>query len=290
MHSLRSIRGLKRTKAYESLADVRPTVRNKPAGLVNTWYDITTTPSPCQTAPPSHNFSYNQHVNIPTTPSPLPSHGYSSQHLLRPASWSHVDEDVPMTQLAEPLFPQQPSIAADFPTVSPPFQHHSSPLPLGAPDNMIWASIPFPVHHESMMSGVEQVKFSLSYLAIPKTDSHQTACLPRARTDEDGTKYVAEIQNLPDPIRLGFRNTYIRRVIKRVFTSSTPWINPPIDVLQQEFNTAYPSYNIKLHPDDAATAPVCVFPSAPLSKGTYSTICRQSAISVFYVVRLGKKL
>ena len=187
-----------------------------------------------------------------------------------------------MTQITEPLFPQ--------PTMSPSFQHHSSPLPLRAPDNMVWATIPSPVHHENMMSGVEQVRFCLLRTpSSPETDSYQTACLPRGYTGNDGVKHTVGIQSLPEPIRLGFRNTYIRNIIKHVCASSTPWATPSLDFFQQEFNTAYPSYHVRLHLDDAAVAPVWIFPSAALSMATYPAIHRLSEISAFYAVTLEKK-
>lgn len=41
-----------------------------------------------------------------------------------------------------------------------------------------------------------------------------------------------------------------------VFSSRTPWVNPPIETLQQEFNAAFPTYRAELHLDDAAIVPV----------------------------------
>ena len=92
-------------------------------------------------------------------------------------------------------------------------------------------------------------------------------------------------------IRTGFRNNYIRRVIKLVFSSCTPWVNPSIEVLQQEFNAAYPSYRVRLHLDDAAVVPVRVLlPTfcsvSPLTQCRY----RQSGTLVFCVAKLGRKL
>lgn len=64
------------------------------------------------------------------------------------------------------------------------------------------------------------------------------------------------IRDLPGPIRVGFRGHFIRRIIKSVFTSTSPWVNPPIETLQQEFDATYPNHHVKLHLDDAAVVPV----------------------------------
>ena len=63
------LRTLKRTKTYKSFDDVRPTIRNKPSGLVNTWYDAATTPSPHQAAPQMDDYSPDK-VTFQTSPRP----------------------------------------------------------------------------------------------------------------------------------------------------------------------------------------------------------------------------
>lgn len=45
-----------------------------------------------------------------------------------------------------------------------------------------------------------------------------------------------------------------------MFSSRNPWVNPSIETLQQEFDTAYPSCRVKLHLNDAAVVPVQIFP------------------------------
>ena len=66
------------------------------------------------------------------------------------------------------------------------------------------------------------------------------------------------IQDLPNTIRPRFRDKFIRRIIKCVFSSHTPWINPSIGTLQQEFNATYPNHHIRLHLDDAGIFPVLI--------------------------------
>lgn len=44
--------------------------------------------------------------------------------------------------------------------------------------------------------------------------------------------------------------------MKLVFSSQAPWVNPSIEILQHEFNLAFPTYRAKLHLDDAAVIPV----------------------------------
>ena len=46
--------------------------------------------------------------------------------------------------------------------------------------------------------------------------------------------------------------------MRHMFSSHTPWDNPSIEVLQQEFDAAFPSYHFRLHLDDAAVVPVCI--------------------------------
>ena len=46
-------RSLKRTKAYESLNDLQPTIRNKPSGLVNYWPRVMSDTGPATARQPS---------------------------------------------------------------------------------------------------------------------------------------------------------------------------------------------------------------------------------------------
>ena len=99
-------RALKRMKAYESFDDVCPTIRNKPSGLINTWYDIATTPSPHQIAPQIHGYSPNP-PSFYTPPQPYmdqnpPLLSLPSTQLLIPA------------QFAEPSFPRVPHTSMEI--------------------------------------------------------------------------------------------------------------------------------------------------------------------------------
>ena len=64
------------------------------------------------------------------------------------------------------------------------------------------------------------------------------------------------IKDLPAHIREGFRNTYIRLVIRDVFNSEEPWINPDLPTLQRTYDATYPAYPARLQPNDAVFHPV----------------------------------
>ena len=82
-------------------------------------------------------------------------------------------------------------------------------------------------------------------------------------------KCAVGIQDLPAAIHDDFRNTFIRRIMKLVFSSDTPWVSPPIETLQQEFNAAFPTHRVRLHLDDAAVVPVST-PYIPLTDVTHT--------------------
>lgn len=153
-------RALKRMRAYESLADVRPTVRNKPAGLVNTWYDVTTTPSPHQTPSPAHGYPYGQLTPHPT------SQSYMGELASLPTPMQ--PRSIPM-QVAEQFFPQQPYPPLDLPMTSPSMQDPSLSAPLAEPDDPFWISPigPSPVHWESTASEIESVRTFFSSTSPP---------------------------------------------------------------------------------------------------------------------------
>jgi hypothetical protein len=79
--------------------------------------------------------------------------------------------------------------------------------------------------------------------------------LPRASKDEKGQKQQPGLRDLPQWLRENFRNLYIRRVIEQVCLNNTPWNNPSLSSLQQEFRQVYPSRQVRLHTDDAAVVP-----------------------------------
>lgn len=234
---------LKRTKAYESLTDVRPTIRNKPAGLVNNWYEAATTPPPPQTSPPMHSYAHDPFMLHPMSQSHM---GESSQFSLHQPFGQF--QPIP-TQVAGSLFSQP---------VDP------MPLTFAGPDNSPWAHPVNPslVRRENTVNEMEQARNSLSLDAALSHFPSQVISLPRPYINKDGEKRAVGIQDLPNAVRVGFRDSYIRRVIKLVFSSDTPWANPSIDVLQQEFNASFPNHCVKMHLDDAAAFPVCTLPSS----------------------------
>ena len=237
-------RNVKRTKSHPSLADNRPTVRNKPSGLVNTWYDIATTSSPQQSPPALHDYMFD-----PSYPASQPHVDDRAQFSLSPLSplsqpqpvSSHVTEPLPQRlnapadRFATPL-PQRLRVASDpLMAASPslPFTSHSTH------DDPFWVPPAAPILRQDIAH-------------------YQLTTLPRPYAGGNGEKWTVGIQDLPSVIRVTFQGNYIRRIIRTVFSSTSPWINPPIETLQREFNAAYPNYQVKLHLDDAAVAPVLI--------------------------------
>jgi len=84
----------------------------------------------------------------------------------------------------------------------------------------------------------------------------QPLSLPRAYKDDQGQKQQPGLRDLPNWLRESFRNSFIRLIIEQVCLSETPWNNPPLSLLQHEFNNAYPAHQIRLHSNDAAVVPV----------------------------------
>ena len=114
-------RALKRTKTYESFGNVHPTIRNKPSGLVNTWYNVTTTPSPHQTAPQVHGHPPNPLAFYTPSQSrmdqspPFPSHPLMAQ--FQPTSIQstrppHMSMDIPA--MTAPPSVLDPALSAPF--------------------------------------------------------------------------------------------------------------------------------------------------------------------------------
>ena len=69
------------------------------------------------------------------------------------------------------------------------------------------------------------------------------------------------VRDLPPAIQQTFRNLFIRRMMKTVFSSALPWGTPHLDVYQHEFGLAYPHLAYQLHTDDAALLPVILLTS-----------------------------
>jgi hypothetical protein len=82
--------------------------------------------------------------------------------------------------------------------------------------------------------------------------------LPCAFIDDQGRKQQPGVKELPQWLRDNFCNLYIRRIIKSVCLGNTPWNNPSLQSLQQEFDYAYPTHQIQLQSTDAAVVPVSI--------------------------------
>ena len=64
------------------------------------------------------------------------------------------------------------------------------------------------------------------------------------------------IKDLPQHIRMDFRNIFIRLAIRDVFNSKEPWINPDLHRLQRLYDGIYPEYPARLQSNDAVFHPV----------------------------------
>jgi hypothetical protein len=109
-------RALKRTKAYSTLEDVRPTLRNKPSGLKADWHRIASnTSSPRQQVLTMHARSNSNARSSSNTP--------SSSHVQSSSS----------SMLASPTIPESPLLEYDHTmsllAVSPPHIAHRPSVP-----------------------------------------------------------------------------------------------------------------------------------------------------------------
>jgi hypothetical protein len=86
----------------------------------------------------------------------------------------------------------------------------------------------------------------------------QVLSFPRKYKDEAGKTQTPGLKDLPESIQPTFRNMFIRRIMKLVFSSVSPWKNPDLPVYQEEFDQVYPQPRYCLHGDDAVVAPVIV--------------------------------
>ena len=64
------------------------------------------------------------------------------------------------------------------------------------------------------------------------------------------------VKDLPPHIRSDFRNAYMRLVIREVFNSNEPWLNPDLPMLQRIYDSVYPAYPARIRPSDAVFHPV----------------------------------
>ena len=49
------------------------------------------------------------------------------------------------------------------------------------------------------------------------------------------------MKDLPHGLQSSFRNTFVRRIVKLVFSGISPWSNPSLPFLQHEFDLVYAS-------------------------------------------------
>ena len=82
-----SNRALKRTKAFTALTDTRPTIRNKPSGLVNSWPRLLADASPTV---------YHRSPTLTMSPASSSTPAHSLVPSPSPSSWRpHVYIDMP---------------------------------------------------------------------------------------------------------------------------------------------------------------------------------------------------
>jgi len=69
-------------------------------------------------------------------------------------------------------------------------------------------------------------------------------------------KVFPGIKDLPPHVRANFRNIFIRHVIRDIFDSERPWVNPDTPRLQLIYDKVYPTYPARLRHSDAIFHPV----------------------------------
>ena len=242
--SLDPYRALKRMKSYGDLNDVRPTLQNKPSGLKQDWCR-TTSKSSARSSTPSRSSTLSKSSTL----------SRSSTHLQQ-VSAVH-DQSGSSSMLASPTFSDSPL---------PEFDHSSSLLSIAPPPVANKLSMPLfcgdlvPLIDEQSAEHVPNVVCMLSLLPCSDNSSLQPFTLPRTYKDNEGQKRQPGLKNLPNWLRETFHDRFICCIIKQVCLSDTPWGSPPLSMLQQELNRAYPTHHIRLHSDDAAVIPVSQSP------------------------------
>jgi hypothetical protein len=71
-----------------------------------------------------------------------------------------------------------------------------------------------------------------------------------------GQKVYPGVKDLPQHIRVDFRNMFICLVIWDVINSEGPWLNPDLPLLQHTYNKVFPAYPARLQVGDAVSHPV----------------------------------
>lgn len=257
-NSLSPSRALKRTKAYQDLNDVRPTLRNKPSGLKQDWHrtasassarSMSSTPSTSSkssTLSKSSAFSRSSTLSRSSTSR---QQGFPTQTQSGPSSVAAT--------LASPTFSDSPL---------PDLDHTSSLLAMSPPPVVGRSSMP--LFREGLVSPVDEDHILTDAVCafVPQlniwswTHSSQPLVLAHSYKDDQGRTRQPGLKDLPHWLRETFRDRFIRHLVEQVFLSDKPWSNPPLSSLQREFNHAYPTHQVRLHSDDAAVVPVSLIP------------------------------
>jgi len=69
-------------------------------------------------------------------------------------------------------------------------------------------------------------------------------------------KIYPGVKDLPPHIRTNFRNIFIRVIMRSVFNSEEPWVNPSLASLQLLYDKVYEAYPARLRCNDAVVHPV----------------------------------
>lgn len=81
-----------------------------------------------------------------------------------------------------------------------------------------------------------------------------------------GIKVYPGVKDLLVHIRQGFRNEFIRFVMKQVANSMSPWVNPDLNAFQSAYQVVYPMFPAHLRHSDAVVHPVSNFPLIALTQ------------------------
>jgi hypothetical protein len=76
--------------------------------------------------------------------------------------------------------------------------------------------------------------------------------------DDTGKVQAPGQKDLPFNLSVGFRDTFIRHIIKLVLSGRSPWSNPLLPIYQQEFSVVYPGSPYHLQANDAVIHPVSI--------------------------------
>ena len=218
----------------------RPTVCNKPAGLVNNWPHILS-----KTGPATHC-----HVS-PLSPSTL---SLSSSTQALPATLTPLWQPQSMPSSSTQAFPTtsttfwQPQPSLVMPNVDS-FDHFMS-LPDTIAPFLGQLSLPF---HLNAVNNVPQ-----QFLQLQSTPTSVVSLSPHdSRTHL--TTQVPGLKDLPPSIQPNFHNAFIHHIMKLVFSATLPWSNPSLSAYQDKFNKVYSFLRYRLHGDDAVVMPVIIF-------------------------------